>query len=220
MWTALLWNWAAFVAFGFLLIWVRYTLERFQQQLDERYALAALQGWQGGLGAATSGEAVSVVRADGKAVASFVLGVLALLFAVSPFVAAVAIPEARLNLAGLMLPFLVFWPITGFPAIVLGHIARSKIKKSGGRLTGERLALLGLAFGYLTGVPAALFIGILVSYLILMGTLSLVGLGVGRFSPQLAYIATWIIHISYILILTLMFRQLKRGSAELPRGQE
>ncbi len=44
MWDALLWNWAAFLAFGFLLIWMRYNLTRFQQQLDERHALAALKG--------------------------------------------------------------------------------------------------------------------------------------------------------------------------------
>jgi hypothetical protein len=44
MWTALLWNWAAFSAFAFLLIWLRYNLARFEQQLDERHALAALKG--------------------------------------------------------------------------------------------------------------------------------------------------------------------------------
>ena len=44
MWTALLWNWAAFVAFGFLLIWMRYNLVRFEQRIDERHALAALKG--------------------------------------------------------------------------------------------------------------------------------------------------------------------------------
>ncbi len=43
MWTALLWNWAAFVAFGFLLIWMRYNLVRFQQRIDERHALAAMK---------------------------------------------------------------------------------------------------------------------------------------------------------------------------------
>jgi heme exporter protein C len=44
MWVALRWNWAAFIAFGFLLIWTRYRLVRFQQQLDELHALAALKG--------------------------------------------------------------------------------------------------------------------------------------------------------------------------------
>lgn len=43
MWHALLANWMAFIAFGSLLIWMRYNLARFEQQLDERHALAALK---------------------------------------------------------------------------------------------------------------------------------------------------------------------------------
>ena len=43
MWHALLANWAAFMAFGTLLIWMRYNLARFEQQLDERHAMAALK---------------------------------------------------------------------------------------------------------------------------------------------------------------------------------
>jgi type IV pilus assembly protein PilA len=34
-------------------------------------------------------------------------------------------------------------------AIILGHISRSDIRKSGGRLTGSGLAMTGLVFGYL-----------------------------------------------------------------------
>ncbi len=33
-------------------------------------------------------------------------------------------------------------------AIILGHIARSEIRKSGGRLQGQGMALVGLIFGY------------------------------------------------------------------------
>jgi heme exporter protein C len=42
MWHAVLWNWAAFMAFAALLIWVRYRLERTRQQLDELHATRAL----------------------------------------------------------------------------------------------------------------------------------------------------------------------------------
>jgi len=42
MWTAVLWNWAAFMAFAALLIWVRYRLEIIRQQLDEAHALKAV----------------------------------------------------------------------------------------------------------------------------------------------------------------------------------
>jgi type II secretory pathway pseudopilin PulG len=41
---------------------------------------------------------------------------------------------------------------TGIPAIVFGHLAKSDIKKSGGRLQGEGLALAGLILGYLSVV--------------------------------------------------------------------
>ena len=42
----------------------------------------------------------------------------------------------------------LFWP-AAVAAIVLGHISRSQIKKSGGRLSGSGMALTGLIFGYL-----------------------------------------------------------------------
>jgi heme exporter protein C len=42
MWTAVLWNWVAFMAFATLLIWVRYRLEIVRQQLDEAHALKAV----------------------------------------------------------------------------------------------------------------------------------------------------------------------------------
>ncbi len=42
MWTAVLWNWVAFMAFAALLIWVRYRLETARQQLDEAHALKAV----------------------------------------------------------------------------------------------------------------------------------------------------------------------------------
>ena len=38
----------------------------------------------------------------------------------------------------------------GIPAIILGHISRSDIRKSEGRLKGERLALAGLIMGYIS----------------------------------------------------------------------
>ena len=40
--------------------------------------------------------------------------------------------------------------LAGIPAIILGHISRSKIKKSMGRLQGDGLALTGLILGYIS----------------------------------------------------------------------
>ena len=63
-------------------------------------------------------------KTDGGAIASMVLGI-------ASFV--------------LCLSFLA-----GIPAIILGHISRSKIKKSMGRLQGDGMALTGLILGYIS----------------------------------------------------------------------
>ncbi|MEO5936076.1 MAG: DUF4190 domain-containing protein [Terriglobales bacterium] len=60
---------------------------------------------------------------DGKAVASLILGILALT---------------------------ILSILAGIPAVILGHVSRSNIKKSMGRLKGEGMALAGLIMGYLS----------------------------------------------------------------------
>jgi competence protein ComGC len=49
---------------------------------------------------------------------------------------------------------------TGIPAVILGHISRASIRKSGGRLKGEGIALGGLIMGYISVflVPVVLMI--------------------------------------------------------------
>lgn len=69
---------------------------------------------------------------SGKAIASMVLGVFALL----------------LNI--LLLP--------GICAVVLGHLAHSQIKKSAGRLKGEGMAIAGLVMGYLSFLMIPVFL--------------------------------------------------------------
>jgi Tfp pilus assembly protein PilE len=44
----------------------------------------------------------------------------------------------------------IFSILAGIPAIILGHISRSDIRKSEGRLKGEGLALAGLIMGYIS----------------------------------------------------------------------
>ena len=63
-------------------------------------------------------------KTDGGAIASMILGI-------ASFV--------------LCLSFL-----SGIPAVIVGHISRSKIKKSGGRLKGDGMALAGLILGYIS----------------------------------------------------------------------
>lgn len=58
---------------------------------------------------------------------------------------ALAIWSLVLGILGL----LCFSCLTGIPAIICGHIGRSKIKLSQGALTGDGMALAGLILGYI-----------------------------------------------------------------------
>ncbi|MHA1574707.1 MAG: DUF4190 domain-containing protein [Alphaproteobacteria bacterium] len=48
-----------------------------------------------------------------------------------------------------VLSFFCFGIITGIPAVILGHIAKFNIKKSNGRLTGNKKATTGIITGYI-----------------------------------------------------------------------
>jgi len=69
---------------------------------------------------------------SGKALASMILGICSIFFSI----------------------------LTGLPAIILGHLAQTEIRKSGGRLQGEGMALAGLILGYLSAafIPIVLII--------------------------------------------------------------
>jgi hypothetical protein len=43
-----------------------------------------------------------------------------------------------------------FWLLTAIPAVISGHVAYSRIRRSAGTLTGEGLALGGLITGYIS----------------------------------------------------------------------
>ncbi len=60
---------------------------------------------------------------DGKAVASMVFGILSIL---------------------------LFFILAGIPAVILGHMSLSKIRRSKGRLTGGSMAMAGLVLGYVS----------------------------------------------------------------------
>jgi len=57
--------------------------------------------------------------------------------------------KAALSLVLGMLSF-VLSVFAGIPAVILGHISRASIRKSGGRLKGEGMALGGLIMGYIS----------------------------------------------------------------------
>jgi hypothetical protein len=55
-------------------------------------------------------------------------------------------------------------PVSGIPAIICGHMARSKIKMEPDTLTGDGMALAGLIMGYFSIVVVILAIaGILIA---------------------------------------------------------
>jgi competence protein ComGC len=66
--------------------------------------------------------------------------------AVQPKNSGLAIWSLVLGILGLT----CFWLLTAIPAVICGHIAYSRIKRSAGALTGEGLALGGLITGYLS----------------------------------------------------------------------
>ena len=59
-----------------------------------------------------------------------------------------------LGILGLLLLLVCIGPLFAIPGVICGHMAYGRIKRSGGVLTGEGLALAGLITGYLSIVGA------------------------------------------------------------------
>ncbi len=69
-----------------------------------------------------------------------------------------------LSIASMICGLLVIfsWGITGLPAVICGHMARGRIKRSGGTLNGSGFALTGLILGYIGLVIFPLMIAAIV----------------------------------------------------------
>src|SRR5213596_2129699 len=72
-------------------------------------------------------------------------------------------PAAIWSLVLAVLSFTCGWLVTAIPAVICGHIARSKIRKSGGGLGGKGIATAGLILGYIALVLGIMGIPLLVS---------------------------------------------------------
>jgi hypothetical protein len=72
-------------------------------------------------------------------------------------------PAAIWSLVLAILSFFCGWLFTAIPAVICGHIARSKIRKSGGALGGMGIATAGLILGYIALVLGVMGIPLLVS---------------------------------------------------------
>jgi len=72
-------------------------------------------------------------------------------------------PVAIWSLILAVLSFTCGWLVTAIPAVICGHIARAKIRKSGGALGGRGIATAGLILGYIALMLGVLGIPLLVS---------------------------------------------------------
>jgi hypothetical protein len=72
-------------------------------------------------------------------------------------------PAAIWSLVLAVLSFFCGWLFTAIPAVICGHIARSKIRRSGGALGGEGIAAAGLILGYIALVLGVISVPLLVS---------------------------------------------------------
>jgi hypothetical protein len=61
-----------------------------------------------------------------------------------------AIGSLVLGIIGLVLLLVCIGPLFAIPAVICGHMAYSRIKRSGGALVGQGMALAGLITGYLS----------------------------------------------------------------------
>ena len=69
--------------------------------------------------------------------------------AVQPKTSGLATGSLVLGILGLVLLLLCIGPLFAIPAVICGHIAYSRIKRSQGVLAGEGMALAGLIMGYI-----------------------------------------------------------------------
>ena len=72
-------------------------------------------------------------------------------------------PVAIWSLILAVLSFTCGWLFTAIPAVICGHIARAKIRKSSGALGGRGIATAGLVLGYIALVLGIMGIPLLVS---------------------------------------------------------
>src|SRR5439155_25034524 len=72
-------------------------------------------------------------------------------------------PTAICSLVLAIVSFFCGCLLTAIPAAICGHVARSKIGKSGGALRGKGIATAGLILGYMALVLGVMGIPLLVS---------------------------------------------------------
>src|SRR6266498_1574242 len=72
-------------------------------------------------------------------------------------------PTAIWSLVLAVVSFFCGWLLTAIPAVICGHVARLRIRKSGGALGGMGIATAGLIVGYIAIAVGVMGIPLLVS---------------------------------------------------------
>jgi hypothetical protein len=75
-----------------------------------------------------------------------------------------AIWSLVLGCLGLVLLLVCIGPLFSIPAVICGHMAHSRIKRAGGSLSGQGLALGGLITGYVSIALAVVLIPLMVAF--------------------------------------------------------
>lgn len=74
-----------------------------------------------------------------------------------------AIWSLVLGILGLVLLVVCVGPLFAIPGVICGHLAYSRIKRSGGVLTGEGIALAGIITGYVSIALALVWIPLMIA---------------------------------------------------------
>lgn len=81
-----------------------------------------------------------------------------------------AIPNSTLAIVSLVcgiVSWVVLPVLAGIAAVITGHMARNEIRQSGGRVSGDGLALIGLVLGYANLAVAALGVCAMIAFIVL-----------------------------------------------------
>ena len=78
-------------------------------------------------------------------------------------------PVAIWSLVLAVLSFTCGWLFTAIPAVICGHVARSKIRKSEGALGGTRIATAGLILGYIALVLGVMGMLLALLFVVIFG---------------------------------------------------
>lgn len=118
--------------------------DELQLMLREQRLAPGVMVWREGMGNWKQANEVPELTSGSPAAPSAPLPA-GLSYQQPPQTNSMALTSMILGICGLV----VAWIFTAIPAVICGHIARRQIRESGGRQTGDGMAIAGLITGYL-----------------------------------------------------------------------